>query len=93
VASLDALIGLDSFSVHMASSLGVPTVLLNGPNDPRVFSPLSSRVVNCPGVCPAQPCFGRPSCAGTDHEYVCMQSIPTQQVLQQIDQIFTPKVA
>jgi heptosyltransferase III len=91
VASLDALVGLDSFSVHMASSLGVPTVLLNGPNDPRVFSPLTSRVVNRPGVCPAQPCFGRPSCVGTGHEYVCMQSIETHQVRQQIDQILLTK--
>jgi ADP-heptose:LPS heptosyltransferase len=91
VASLDAMVGLDSFSVHMASSLGVPTVLLNGPNDPRVFSPLTSRVVTCPQVCPAQPCFGRPSCIGTGHEYVCMQSIEIHQVAQQIDKIFLPK--
>jgi heptosyltransferase III len=91
VASLDALVGLDSFSVHMASSLGVPTVLLNGPNDPRVFSPLASLVVSRPGGCAVQPCFGRPSCVGASHEYVCMQSIETHQVMHQIDQIFTPQ--
>jgi heptosyltransferase III len=89
VASLDALVGLDSFSVHMASSLGVPTVLLNGPNDPRVFSPLTSHVVNRPEACPVQPCFGRPSCGGTRHEYVCMRSIETHQVMQKIEKILT----
>lgn len=89
MVKVDLLIGLDSFSIHLASDMGIQTIHLNGPNDPRVFSPIGSKVVSRPHVCPHQPCNGRPACIETDYQYVCMTSIDAPQVLEQVDSILT----
>jgi heptosyltransferase III len=86
--TVQALIGLDSFSVHLANDRGIPTILLNGSNDPKVFSPIPSLVVNNPKVCAYQPCYGRPVCIGSDFQYLCMGSIEVFQVLNKVASIF-----
>lgn len=84
VAHLDLLVGLDSFSVHLAHSQGVPSVVLVGANDPRVFTPPSGSSVTHPSRCSLQPCGGRPSCVGTSHQYSCMVDIQPQDVMNAI---------
>lgn len=81
LSEIDLLIGLDSFSVHLAASLGIRAIVLVGPNDPRVFTPPSATAVSKLGACPHQPCGGKPRCIGTDYQYHCMTSISVQDVL------------
>lgn len=78
---LDLLVGLDSFSVHLAHSQGVPVVILVGPNDPRLFTPPGAKAVTRPGECAYQPCGGKPRCIGTSFQYVCMRAIAPADVL------------
>jgi heptosyltransferase-3 len=82
---LDLLVGLDSFSVHLAHSLGVPSIALIGPNDPMLFTPPTTTAVTQPGNCPHQPCNGKPRCIGSTFEYVCMSAITPEQVEQQVN--------
>jgi len=81
LAETDLLVGLDSFSVHLAHSQGVPSVVLVGANDPRIFTPPSARAVTHPGRCEYQPCGGRPKCLATDFEFSCMTSIEPLEAL------------
>jgi heptosyltransferase-3 len=81
---VDLLLGLDSFAVHLAHSLGVPSIALIGPNDPRLFTPPTTTAVTHPGNCPYQPCNGKPQCVGSTFQYVCMSSITPEQVAEQI---------
>lgn len=90
LADVDVLVGLDSFSVHLASDRGVRTILLNGANDPRVFTPIGSEAISRPGVCPAQPCYGRPTCIGKEYQYACMSSITAADVLSAIERMLSP---
>ncbi len=77
---LDVLVGLDSFAVHLADKVGVRSVVLVGPNDPRVFTPPRATAVFVPAACPIQPCHGKPRCEGTSFEFACMRSIPVAAV-------------
>lgn len=88
VASIDLLVGLDSFSVHMAHSSGIPSVMLVGANDPRIFAPPSTRTVFSTGSCNFQPCGGRPKCIRTTFEYACMSRIAPFTVLSTILTLF-----
>lgn len=82
LADVDVLFGLDSFSVHLAHSEGVPSVVLTGSNDPRIFTPPSGSAVTRSGRCPAQPCNGKPSCLGTTHQYSCMIDITPEDAVR-----------
>ena len=84
VAELSVLVGLDSFSVHLASSVGVPAVVLVGPNDPVVFAPPTGLLVTQPDVCPLHPCYGKPGCVGKGFEYACMRSIAVSDVEERV---------
>lgn len=81
LANIDLLFGLDSFSVHMAHSQGVPTVVLVGANDPRIFTPPGSVAVTHPGRCKFQPCNGTPHCVGSTFQYSCMIDISPEDAL------------
>jgi heptosyltransferase-3 len=83
---VDMLIGLDSFSVHMAQSQGVPSVMISGPNMPELAKPPSCRVVTNYGTCDIQPCNGKPKCIGTSDEFSCMSSISSNKVIDIIFQ-------
>lgn len=86
-ATLDVLIGLDSFSVHMARRQGVRSITINAGNPPELWAvpaPLG-RTLAGSGGCPHYPCFNVPKCVGTTNEYACVKSISVDQVLQAID--------
>ena len=85
IAGLDVLVGLDSFSVHVAGSQGVRTVMINAGNDPRLWSPPPPAVTLADsGGCLHYPCFNVPRCEGTAAEYVCVRSITVSQVTKAI---------
>lgn len=81
VRDLDLLIGLDSFSVHVAHSAGIRSIMLNGANDPGMWVPPSCTSLQEPAQCGNQPCLNRPSCSGTN-EFDCMKRIQPGNVLK-----------
>lgn len=83
--NIDFLIGLDSFSVHLAHSVGLPSIVLVGANNPQVFTPPSAVSITHPGRCRDQPCGGKPTCIGSNHQYSCMLDITPEEVLIAIE--------
>lgn len=87
LTSLRLLIGLDSFAVHAANALRVPSIMLNGSNNFRMWQPPSSEVICSENICEHQPCYNKSKCIGTDAEYACIQSITVDEVLDKINDI------
>lgn len=90
LADMSMLVGLDSVSVHLANSVGVPSVVLVGPNDPAVFTPPRAMAVWRKSACPFQPCGGKPRCIGTTFQYDCMDAIEPGDVLQAVCAFLSP---
>lgn len=82
VAELDLMIGLDSFSVHMAHRQGVPSIMINACNDPRVWTPPTCTGLSESGGCDSYPCLNIPSCEGKVGEYACVKAITVDAVLR-----------
>jgi heptosyltransferase-3 len=80
VARLDAIVGLDSFAVHMAQRQGVRSVTINAGNPPELWAPPEGRSLGSSGGCPQYPCFNVPTCEGTPLAYACVRSIDAEQV-------------
>ncbi len=80
VASCDLFIGNNSGPLHVASALGLPTVSVMGPTDPRRFAPrgAADRVVR--RDLPCSPCQ-RARC----WHHTCLRSIEPEEVLAQAE--------
>lgn len=76
LAELDAFVGADSGPAHVAAAVGVPTVTIFGPTDPRATAPSGpgQRALWRPPSC--APCF-RPECP-IDHR--CLRAIEVAEV-------------
>ena len=73
---LRGLVSADTGVAHLAAALGVVTVTLFGPTDPRLTAPRSARArVVAPGA-PCAPCFL--DVCPIDH--VCMRAIDAEAV-------------
>lgn len=81
------LIGLDSFSVHAAYALNIPSVMLIGSNDYRIWQSPNSRIVSKGNVCNYYPCYNKPKCTGKDFEYICMKAIKIEDVQKAIQEV------
>ncbi len=84
LSEVRAIVCLDSFSVHAAHAIGVPSIMLNGPNLASLVQPPSTEVINGNGGLACAPCFNLPTCGG---EYTCMHRITPGEVLAKIDQL------
>ena len=79
-----AAVGIDSGLSHAGVALGVPTVLLFGPNDPASISPVPhARLVTQPLSC--RPCnrAGKERCPEGHHR--CMRDTEPAQVLSALE--------
>jgi heptosyltransferase-2 len=76
IAELDVLVAADSGPAHVAAAVGVPTVTLFGPTDPRLTAPLGPRQQALWHRPPCGPCFLR-ECP-IDHR--CLQAIEVAEV-------------
>ena len=84
LALVEAAVGVDSGLSHAGVALGVPTVLLFGPNDPASVLPApSARIVTQP--LPCRPCnrAGKRRCPLGHHR--CMRDTTPLQVLAAIE--------
>jgi ADP-heptose:LPS heptosyltransferase len=84
LAIAGSAVGLDSGLSHAGVALGVPTVLLFGPNDPASVEPVAhARLVTQP--LPCRPCnrAGKERCPEGHHR--CMQDTTAEQVLSVLD--------
>jgi len=80
-----AFVGNDSGVTHLAAFLGLPSVAVFGPSDPRIWHPWgpSVRVVTCAPDC--GPCFTNTDSGCTRRH--CLTEISPQSVLQALDGI------
>jgi heptosyltransferase-3 len=76
-------IGNDSGISHMASALGIPTIAIFGPTDPRVWSPRGERVCVVRKEIPCSPCSRERFLQCIDPE--CMKRIETVEVLKGLE--------
>ena len=82
LARLGCLVSSDTGVAHLAAALGVPTVTLFGPTDPRLTAPRGRSGRSVEGPAPCAPCF-LPRCP-IDH--VCMQAISVASVAEAVDE-------
>ena len=81
----DILVGMDSFSVHAAHALGIPVIVLHGPFDPAVMTPPGGIPLSSGNMCKVFPCYNKPSCRGTEYEYICIRGIEVNAVVNAIE--------
>jgi heptosyltransferase II len=82
LARLGCLVSSDTGVAHLAAALGVPTVTLFGPTDPRLTAPRGRSGRSVEGRAPCAPCF-LPRCP-IDH--VCMRAISVASVAEAVDE-------
>ena len=82
LARLGCLVSSDTGVAHLAAALGVPTVTLFGPTDPRLTAPRGRSGRSVEGRAPCAPCF-LPRCP-IDH--VCMRAIAVASVAEAVDE-------
>jgi len=85
LTTIDILVGLDSFSVHIASHIGLKTIVISGASHPEMWAPPNSEVVFSSGGCPHYPCMNKPKCRGTNFEYSCIKTVEVNSILRMLD--------
>ncbi|MBN1595580.1 glycosyltransferase family 9 protein, partial [candidate division FCPU426 bacterium] len=90
-------IGGDSGPLHIADAVGLPTVSIYGPTDPRLLAPRGEwhRVIHKPQPC--SPCYNpitvrtRKATVCRQKDTVCMESITSQEVLAAAEELLGRK--
>jgi len=79
--AMDLLITVDSGPMHLAAALGVPTIALFGPTDPRRTGPYGPRAqaLQAAETLDCRPCFAR-ACRRRDH--ACLRGLRPDVVLR-----------
>jgi len=87
VSLADVLISVDTFAGHIASSLGVPLVVLFGPGDESIWKPVGpGKIAVVAGESPCRGCK-RPNCFQQRH--YCMEAIKVDKVWGAFMKVFS----
>lgn len=81
---IDLLICLDSFAVHAAYSVSVPSIMLNGANNFYLWKTPATEVVVGDFFCKYWPCYNKPKCK----DFRCMNAIQVLDVMKEINRYF-----
>lgn len=87
VSRMRVLLCPDSFAAHVAYALGVPRILLNGANDAAAWAPPGTAVLAAGPGLSCYPCYNRPTCLGTDHQFACIRRIELSPVVETVRQV------
>jgi heptosyltransferase III len=79
-----AFVGLDSFAIHAAHAIGVPSVMLNGANLAAIVCPPGTELLESGAGLPCYPCFNHPTCGGEERPYRCIRDTTEAQVLERL---------
>jgi heptosyltransferase I len=83
----DLYIGGDSGPMHIASTLGIPTVAIFGPKDPVVYGPYNSKSIIVSKELPCSPCRNR-TCSDPE----CITTISPEEVFQAVNKVMEETV-
>ncbi|MFP4013517.1 MAG: glycosyltransferase family 9 protein [Chitinispirillaceae bacterium] len=75
-------VGNDSGPTHLSAALGIPTVVIFGPSDPRIWKPAGMKVRVIQKSLPCSPCHGRAASPRCENE--CIKSIHVKEVLREV---------
>jgi ADP-heptose:LPS heptosyltransferase len=78
-------IGNDSGISHLASALGIPTIAIFGPTDPRVWSPRGEKIWVVKKETPCSPCTRERFFQCVDSK--CLKSIEIEDVLEGVGRV------
>ncbi len=84
ISSLDALVTADTGPMHIAAALGVPTVALFGPTDPRRTCPFGEIHTVIVHEQDCSFCKNKPTCL----DYHCMTAITPEEVAAALENAF-----
>lgn len=86
VAALDLMIGLDSFSVHIAHRHAVRTIMLNAGNPPTLWQPPEGATLCAGSLCARHPCYNVPRCE-KGKRFICIRGLTVERVVDEVAQI------
>lgn len=87
VSRLDLMIGLDSFSVHLAQRAGVRSIMINAGSPPELWRVPSGITLAASGGCRRYPCYNVAPCRGTNYENACVRAITESDVLAAVGKL------
>lgn len=83
--TIDILVGVDSFLVHLAAALNKKTIVINSGNLPSWWQAPNSIPLGQSGGCTDYPCANQAMCLGKTIESQCIKSIEPKQVMAAIN--------
>ncbi len=89
IATLDALVSVDTGPAHIAAALGVPTAVLFGPTSPTRWGPIgaSHRVVTLGLDCAPCSNTGGAKCPVRGRDHACLQTLEVDRVLAAVREL------
>lgn len=82
-----AVVCLDSFSIHAAHAIGVPSIMLNGGHLAELVLPPGSEVVDGGQGLACAPCMNKPTCGDSEEPYQCIRRIDPETVLVRLERL------
>jgi len=75
VATCSLMVAHDSFGIHAAAAIGVPRIMINGPNIPEVWAPPGTVILRGDETLDCYPCYGKPTCTLGPGQYACIRAV------------------
>jgi heptosyltransferase III len=89
-SEMQAVVCLDSFAIHAAYAVGVPSIMINGANMAEIWLPPGTELIDGAQGLACAPCMNQPTCLGTDRPYRCIRDITVERVWSALCKICEP---